>query len=106
MKPPPVSLRSWFTSERIHDQEACKAPAPCECILCTAIQLPMPPFGNTLRLAAEKMYRRVMRHRERYIRAWIAATGLHPLECEVVEQRMPDGSMVVYVRKREAVAGR
>jgi hypothetical protein len=50
-----------------------------------------PPFGAALRQAAASMFRRVIRHRERYIRAWIAATGIRPEECELVEEVYPVG---------------
>jgi predicted urease superfamily metal-dependent hydrolase len=51
-------------------------------------------------LAAKKL-RFVMRHRERYVKAWIAATGLHPTECKMVELHHPpdaDGTMRVTIQ--------
>lgn len=55
---------------------------------------------------ATRMVRSLMRHRDRYLKAWIAATGHDPRECEMVEERMPmnaDGALrvVVYFRKRD-----
>jgi hypothetical protein len=35
--------------------------------------------------ALEAHLARLRRHRERYIRAWVAATGVHPTEAELVE---------------------
>lgn len=40
---------------------------------------------------AAKVQRAVMRHRERYLRAWVAATGLSPLEAELIEEVYPIG---------------
>jgi len=60
---------------------------------------------ESLRRELESVYRRVIRHRERYLKAWIAATGLHPLECEIVEEHfsdLADGKVGVrvYCRRR------
>lgn len=53
-----------------------------------------------------KLMRQLMRHRERYVKAWVAATGLHPTECQLVEQVSAiDGSVTVRVEKREADGG-
>jgi hypothetical protein len=35
---------------------------------------------------ASSLLRGIARHRERYIRAWVAATGLRPDECRLVER--------------------
>lgn len=60
--------------------------------------------GNAIAKKAAESMRGLMRHRERYIRAWIAVTGIHPAECEWVEEVQPlaDGVVrtVCYVRKR------
>jgi len=66
---------------------------------------PPHPIAEEIRRAGERLYARVMRHRERYLRAWIAATGLRPEECELVEVGPvvgPDNvaAVRVYVRKR------
>lgn len=39
-------------------------------------------------LVARKM-RFLARHRERYVRAWIAATGMRPEDCMLVEEQLP-----------------
>ena len=64
-----------------------------------------PALVDHLRQAANRLHARVMRHRERYLRAWIAATGLHPEECELVEVGPlvgPDNvaAVRVYVQRR------
>lgn len=52
-------------------------------------------FGRDLNLMdllaarAVRFVGQLMKHRERYLRAWIAATGLHPTECELVEEVWP-----------------
>jgi hypothetical protein len=46
-------------------------------------------FVEAITELGDRVARRVMRHRERYIKAWIAATGLHPTECEVIEEVFP-----------------
>jgi len=50
----------------------------------------------------ERHCKRLSRHKERYVRAWIAATGLHPTECELVEERTDTG-LRWYVRRRTDV---
>jgi hypothetical protein len=60
-----------------------------------------PKSPDELRAAAERTYRRVMRHRGRYLRAWIAATGLLPTECEIVEQPVPGGLRITIRRRVE-----
>jgi len=50
---------------------------------------------------AARAHDRLMRHRHRYIRAWIAATGLHPEECVLVESVHPmDANGVVVTEMR------
>lgn len=41
-----------------------------------------------------RLRRGLLRHRERYVRAWIAVTGLDPRDCELVEQVRGDGTAV------------
>ena len=50
--------------------------------------------------AADRLLRRLTRHRDRYVRAWIAATGLHPRECQIVERHTSTG-IVVTVEPRD-----
>lgn len=54
-------------------------------------------FARAIQEAANKKLRFVMKHRDRYLKAWIAATGLDPRECKMVERHftMPDGSMKI-----------
>jgi len=58
-----------------------------------------------LAAALERRVAGVMRHRERYVKAWIAQTGLKPSEAEIVEEHHPSGTVVVRVRKRREVEG-
>lgn len=54
---------------------------------------------------AEQHHRRLMRHRERYVKAWLAETGLLPSECEIVEERFTTATGFttrVTVRRRSA----
>ena len=57
-------------------------------------------FQRALNYAAEQHYRRLMRHAERYVKAWVAATGVHPKEAVLVVQNTPDG-FTMKVRKEE-----
>lgn len=50
--------------------------------------------GRILHDSVVRIMNRLMRHRERYLRAFIAATGLHPSECEIQETRDPLGDMI------------
>lgn len=52
-------------------------------------------------LVAEHLHR-LMRHRERYVRAWVAATGVHPADAELIEEHRADGTVAIHVRRREA----
>lgn len=64
------------------------------------------PAGNKssvleeINRAFEVQLRSLMRHRERYVKAWIAATGLHPTECVLVERRMGDGSVRITIEPK------
>ena len=58
-------------------------------------------FGESFNERASKLRRLLMKHRERYVRAFMAETGLKPSECELVEQHLGDGSgAIVRVRAR------
>ncbi len=62
-------------------------------------------FRDELLRRAGHLVKSLTRHRERYIRAWTAVYGLHPADCELVEERHPmtgDGIIrtIVYARKR------
>ena len=59
----------------------------------TAPADPQPPARNIAKLAAER-YAGLMQHRETYLAAWLAATGLHPTECVLVQQDHGNGSDV------------
>jgi hypothetical protein len=52
-------------------------------------------LATSIREAASAMFARVMKHRERYIRAWIASTGVHPEECVLEERHLPGPEMIV-----------
>jgi hypothetical protein len=64
-------------------------------------------FAVEINLIAQRMLKSLMRHRERYLRAWIASTGLRPEECMLIEEVLPvsaDGIIrthVYVVPKRE-----
>jgi hypothetical protein len=65
-------------------------------------------FSDEIRALADRMTRRVMRHRERYIRAWVASTGLRPEESELIEETYPMDAngvfrIVVRVQPRRVV---
>lgn len=57
-------------------------------------------FPDTLRAECDRMVRRLMRHRERYLRAWVAATGIHPTEAMLEERMLPGGVTQIVVRRR------
>lgn len=53
-----------------------------------------------LRAKAERMTRSLMRHRDRYLKAWLACTGLNPTDAVMVERQSFDrdtGSVVLTV---------
>lgn len=60
-------------------------------------------FGEKLRKKAEKVYALLMQHRERYIRAWCAATGVYPTDAKLVERDNGDGSKTVTIEPRDTV---
>lgn len=59
----------------------------------TTIPPPVPPseFQATLIQAAESLYQFVLKHRERYLTAWIAETGLRPTQATMVEEHSVEG---------------
>lgn len=58
-------------------------------------------FGDRVQSKADELMREIMANRERYLAAWIAETGLHPSECELVEWcSRPGNPTTVIVRKR------
>jgi hypothetical protein len=67
-----------------------------------------PPQGepNPFLVAAQQQAREILAHREKYLKAWIAETGLMPSECELVEEIQHDGNRRVYVRRRTTLAER
>ena len=69
----------------------------------------MTAFGDSISASSARIIRNLMRHRERYLKAWIALTGLSPDECELVEEVYPMGPdftirTVVTVRRRRAAS--
>jgi len=57
-------------------------------------------FATEVTRLVNKRLRFLMRHRERYVKAWIAATGIDPRECELVEQQTMEGEVRVWIRRR------
>jgi hypothetical protein len=60
-------------------------------------------FRGAASRACDRLIRQLTRHRERYLRAWIAATGLDPRECELVEEHVVEEGVVkvvLYARPR------
>jgi hypothetical protein len=49
---------------------------------------------------AGAVYRLIVENREKYIRAWLAETGIKPSDCELVEDRSDPLRTVVSVRRR------
>lgn len=43
-------------------------------------------LGKSLTEAAAALWNHIMAHRERYVEAWVAETGLRPSESELVEE--------------------
>ncbi len=49
------------------------------------------------------LYRYLQVNRERYLEAWVAETGLHPSECELVQETRHEAGVVrvvTWVRRR------
>lgn len=61
---------------------------------------PLATFSELVEARVVKIHRLLMRHRERYVRAWTAQTGLLPSESMLVERRMDDGSVQITVERR------
>lgn len=60
---------------------------------------------TTVLTAVDEQLRRLMRKRERYVKAWIAATGFHPTDCELVETVRTTATgieTVVSIRRRQS----
>ena len=57
---------------------------------------------ETIVHAQDEALRALNEKREEYVRAWIAETGLHPTECELVQEgeSRADGSFVIVNRVR------
>ena len=49
---------------------------------------------------AERIMRSLNRHRERYLRAWVAATGIDPRDAILVERHYPDGTITISVERK------
>jgi hypothetical protein len=65
-------------------------------------------FADVERKAAV-IFRSLIRHRERYIRAWVAATGVHPKDAEIVEcqELTANGvTMTVTIRSKQEALSR
>lgn len=56
--------------------------------------------GDFVSRLAEARLTQIVMHREAYLSAWIAETGLKPSECELVEDRNDPMRVVVSVRRR------
>jgi len=57
-------------------------------------------INEDMEILMKVIYNTIMAQREKYLRAWIAETGLLPSECELVEERHKD-KIVIYMRKRK-----
>lgn len=51
----------------------------------------------------EKLIRRIERHKERYVRAWVASTGIRPEDACIVTNIQPDGNVMVVARRDEVL---
>lgn len=51
------------------------------------------------RLEVDEFHRAIIAHRERYLTAWIAETGLKPSECMLVQRTTPDGITMIVERR-------
>jgi len=63
------------------------------------------PAEKSMQDAITEAMRAVAAEHEKYVRAWIAETGLHPTECELVQTMTAEG-MTVRVQVRPQPAGR
>lgn len=50
-----------------------------------------------------RLMRSMERHKERYVRAWIAATGIRPEEACIVTNMQPNGEVMVVKRRDEVL---
>ena len=60
----------------------------------------MEDFGEKFAEQARAYLAKVHAFREKYLRAWIAETGMKPTECTLVEKRLPDGTLRMWVEPR------
>lgn len=62
-------------------------------------------MGIDIHAAAGRLLRRLNRHQERYIRAWIAATGIHPTKAKLVQRALPGDGLLNFEITIEPIAG-
>lgn len=62
-----------------------------------------PAALERLRQKADRMLRFLMRHRERYLKAWIAQTGILPTDAALVEREVWDRETVTMVKVIEII---
>lgn len=58
---------------------------------------------EALRQKSARMLRALMRHRERYLKAWIAQTGILPADAVLVEREVWDRETVTMVKVIEII---
>lgn len=58
---------------------------------------------NVLNERLHRLMMRLYKHRERYVRAWIAATGVDPRDACIVTNIQPNGEVMVVKRRDEVL---
>lgn len=59
------------------------------------------PLADAIMDAARKQLEEVYAHRDKYVKAWVDEHGLLPSQVVLVEKRMSDGSIRMWIEPKE-----
>jgi len=62
-------------------------------------------FGARSMEVANRLLKNLMFHRERYLKAWVAETGIMPSEAILCQRYRMDGVIETWVKRRSAEEG-
>lgn len=63
----------------------------------------IPCSPNPLSERIKRVMMQLYKHRERYVRAWMAATGIDPRDACIVTNMQPNGEVMVVKRRDEVL---
>ena len=61
------------------------------------------PYSRALDKRVKRTMHMLARHKERYVRAWLAATGIPPEQACIVTNMQPNGEVMVVKRRDEVL---